>query len=645
MSLFESLNVATRGLTSSQLAINVTGQNITNAHTEGYSRKRIEQAAEWRRDGSYGQMGFGVEVYSINRVRDQFIDRLVNEESTRYGYYSIKDSSYARIEDIFAEPREFALNSLLNAFWNGWADVANNPESAGAREALRSTTESLVTQFHSVTTQLRSYKETINDEIEARVHKINEIAAGIHRCNVIISGSEGAIGNKANDTRDQRDLLLQQLAQLVDVDYFEDDHGILNVSTNGQMLVSAARNHELVMRRTELTEKDGYQYSRVEVSFALTGTAFEPKQGELRALMDVRDVDIPKYENYINELAKGLITEVNKIHQDGYTLSGLTFIDFFDSEPQNLNAANIKLGQAIKNDINNIAAGTGGKRKSVDDSLKYDHQTVKSDYANLNNIRLYDNYSSLTIFDNSTEPPTPLVEGTDYDIGTGPDRLLTFNTSITGPITIETTYDNSAYVVPHLEPGAVAYDVLDLKSINENYRFIYKDSLEISVINDYGNKVPLQEGKDYDVDYNTGIITFKYSATNAFDKLGTQVYINFDYHETGYGGPGDGDNALLLSQLRNKLLMQGDVFGNSTQTINQFYSGMLGRLGVERNDAAAGLETRAFALQQLMTRQDEVMGVNLDEEIADLIRYQHTYQASARFLTTVNTMLETLLNM
>jgi flagellar hook-associated protein 1 FlgK len=91
--------------------------------------------------------------------------------------------------------------------------------------------------------------------------------------------------------------------------------------------------------------------------------------------------------------------------------------------------------------------------------------------------------------------------------------------------------------------------------------------------------------------------------------------------------------------------MQGDVFGNSTQTMNQFYSGMLGRLGVERNDAAAGLSNRTDALKQLTTRQNEVMGVNLDEEIANLIQYQHTYQASARFLTTINTMLETLLNM
>jgi len=590
-SLFEGLNIATRGLSASQLGINVTGQNITNAGTEGYSRKRIEQSADWRRDGSYGQMGFGVEVYSINRVRDQFIDRLVNEESTRYGHYSVKDSAYARIEDIFNEPSNHALNSLLNDFWNGWDDVSKNPESAGARETLRSTTESLVTQFHYLTTQLRAYKDTINDEIEARVNKINEITAGIYRCNMAIAAAENTVGNKANDTRDQRDLLLQQLSKITDVDYFEDEHGILTVSSNGQMLVSQARNHELIMSRQEFVEEDGYRYSKVEVRLDLTGTAFIPKQGEMRALMDVRDEDIPRFEGYLNNLAKTLITEVNKIHQTGYALSGLSFIDFFNGEPENFSAANIKLGQAIKDDINNIAAGIGGK------IINIDHMRVNA----------------------PSTPPSP----------TDPIPALTISYTSVPPQAVNLHMQD---LEPPTSANGASYP---------QFRHINKGTLIIEI-----DGRTLQEGLDYYVDYQNAEIIFNDDdgAIAAAAMNGT-LHLTFDYNTTGYAGPGDGDNALLLSQLRNSLVMQGDVFGKSTQTINQYYSGMLGRLGTERNDAGAGLSTRAFALQQLMVRQNEVMGVNLDEEIASLIQYQHTYQASARFLTTINTMLETLLNM
>ncbi|MDR1830537.1 MAG: flagellar hook-associated protein FlgK [Candidatus Fibromonas sp.] len=603
MSLFESLNMATRGLAAAQLGINVSGQNALNANTPGYSRKRIEQSSEWRRDGSFGQMGFGVEVYAINRVRDQFVDRLVNQELTRYGYFSIKDASYSRIESIFGEPSDgdHALNGLLNKFWNSWAELANDPSKAGPRETLRSTAQSLVTQFHYLSTQLRSYKDTINDEIEARVKRINEITSTIHRCNVVITGTEGGLHHNANDTRDQRDQLLEELAQLVDVDYYEDEDGALVISSNGRLLVSNARNHELSMRREEMTGDDGYQYSRVEVFFAGTGNEFKPKQGELRALMDVRDVDIPKYEQYINDIAKTLITEVNKIHQNGYTLDGLTFIDFFNSDPDKLNAANIDLSQSVKNNINNIAAGIGGEKKSAE----------------------------LGSISKIGDPPPP--------------DAITIN-----------------QLFPPGDPigdSSSSYDLVNDTGTPDSphYRFIYKNSLEISYMDNDGVLQIMQEGKDYDIDYNTAQITFKYSATgpfapdgpgyNATNDAKLQIIIKFDYHENGYGGPGDGDNARLISQLQDKALMQSDSFGKSTQTINQFYAGALGRLGTERNEAEEGLGTRTYALEQLKIRQKEIMEVDINEEMANMMLYEHVYQASARFFTTVNSMFDTLLNM
>jgi flagellar hook-associated protein 1 FlgK len=587
MSLFENLNVATRGLSAAQLGISVTGQNITNASTEGYSRKRIEQSSEWRKDGSYGQMGFGVEVYCINRMRNQFVDRLVNQESTRHGYFSVKDNAFGRIEDVFQEPTDYGINALLNKFWDGWADVANNPDSAGARETLRSTAQSLTLQFNSIATQLRSYKDTINDEIEARVNRINQLTEGIYRCNVQITGAEGSLNHKANDTRDQRDKMLEELASLIDVDYFEDEHGALMLSSGGNMLVSLAKNHELMMTRTKVVEEDGYQYSRVDISHSLTGKEFKPNGGELRALMEVRDVDIPKYENYTNELAKSLITEVNKIHQNGYALSGLTFIDFFDSDPKNFNAANMRVSQAVKNDVNNIAAGIGGTIQNA--NIEY----TPILYADAMGIPL-------------TDPPSS---------------------------------------VP-----------LDLTTIDDRYRYLQKNSFKIEVVDT--TFVPpitreLQEGKDYVIDYTNARITFMDNATSRIlqdpnDPMNPdypmQILISFKHTATAFGGPGDGDNALALSQLRDSTLMQSDVFGKPTQTINQFYAGMLGHLGVERNEAANGYDTRVNALLQLKGRQDEIMGVSLDEEMASLIQYEYTYQASARFLQTVNTMLETLLN-
>jgi len=647
MSLFEGLGVATRGLAASQLGINVSGQNITNAFTDGYSRKRIEQNAEWRKDGSYGQMGFGVEVYAINRVRDQFIDRLVNQEQTRYGYFSVKDDAYNRIENVYQEPKDHALSQLLKNFWNNWMDVANNPSNAGARETLRSTTESMVTQFNYIATQLREYKDILNNEIESRVNRINELTAGISRCNAIIVNCEDQT-NKANDTRDQRDLMLEELAKITDVDYFEEENGAIVVTSNGTMLVSQTKNHELALKRVEHVDEAGYQYARVEVTSGPTGKPFIPKNGELKALLEVRDVDIPKYESYTNELARGLITEVNKIHQTGFSLSGLTSIDFFDSDPKNFNAANISLSAAVKKDVNNIAAGPGGKTISVNEIKSSASQTAVTVAAGDDTIYLKNFHTpqDIVIERNSVKVVditngTALREGTDYTVNydTG---VITFASPLIAPTDYDIDYNYSipTFNVPKLEDGGEPY-VVDLADYNTDYRFIEKDSLVVKDSN--GNL--LQEGKDYDVDYKTAKITFKYSATNAFEDPITQVSITFDYHKAGYGGPGDGDNALLISQLRDKAVMQGDVFGKSTQTIDQFYTGMLGRLGTERNTAGSGLQTRQDALETLKTQQNQIMGVDMNEEIANLIQFQHTYQASARYFSTINTMLDTLLNM
>jgi len=643
MSLFEGLGVATRGLAASQLGINVSGQNITNAFTDGYSRKRIEQNAEWRKDGAYGQMGFGVEVYAINRVRNEFIDRLVNQEQTRFGYFSVKDTAYNRIENVFQEPKDHALNQILKNFWNNWMDVANNPSHAGARQTLRSTTESMVTQFNYIATQLREYKDTINSEIEARVRRINELTDGIHRCNAIIVNCED-LTNKANDTRDQRDLMLEELAKLTDVDYFEEENGALVVTSNGHMLVSATKNINLSVKRVEHVDEAGYQFSKIEITYGPTGRQFTPKNGELKALLEVRDVDIPEYESYINELARSVITEVNNIHKDGFTLSGLTFIDFFDSDPSKFNAANMSLSTAVKKDINNIAAGTGGKTIGVNAIKSSAAQTVTVPASNQVYLKNFHAPQDIAIEKNSVKivdsvTGNVLKEGNDYtvDYNTG---IVTFAATPANNVKIDYNFSIPTFNVPQLVDGGEPY-VVDLAEFNTDYRFIEKNSL---VIKDTKGNL-LHEGKDYDIDYNTAKITFKYSATNAFDNPSNPISITFDYHKSGYGGPGDGENALLISQLRDKAVMQGDVFGKKSQTIDQFYTGVLGRLGTERNTVGSGLETRQNALEMLKTQQNQIMGVDMNEEIANLIQYQHTYQASARYFSTINTMLDTLLNM
>ncbi|HON11824.1 MAG TPA: flagellar basal body rod C-terminal domain-containing protein, partial [Chitinispirillaceae bacterium] len=121
--------------------------------------------------------------------------------------------------------------------------------------------------------------------------------------------------------------------------------------------------------------------------------------------------------------------------------------------------------------------------------------------------------------------------------------------------------------------------------------------------------------------------------------------VDFQYRSSGYLGPGDNTNSVAIAKLRSELTMEADLHGNYTATFTSFYSAFIGELGLSRSQAGACLETREFLVAQYESHQDAIAGVSLDEEMGNLIRFEHTYQASARLITTVNQMLDVLLNM
>lgn len=150
----------------------------------------------------------------------------------------------------------------------------------------------------------------------------------------------------------------------------------------------------------------------------------------------------------------------------------------------------------------------------------------------------------------------------------------------------------------------------------------------------------LIEGVDYHVDYANGTIQMLHDGYDSED-----LTVNFQYRTGGFAGPGDNSNALEIAKLRDKLIMNPDVLGNGSSTFAEYYGAMIGELGLSRNEASSNLETRTFLVDQYEAQQDSISGVSLDEEMANLIKYQHTYQAAARLITTTNSMLDVLLNM
>lgn len=559
MGLFDGLNIANRGLSASQMGIQITGENISNASTEGYSRKRVSLVADSRVDSSYGQMGLGVEILSVERIRDVFIDGQLNDQLSDLGYAETIDYALQRIENIHQEPSDTGLNNALDAFWNAWADVANNPSDRSSREALSSTTEILTDSFHYISEELRSYKTSINEQISSVVDEINNIGSQISLLNKQIMTCENKSTEQANDSRDQRDVLLSDLAKLTDISYFEDETGAVTVTVSGSMFISPQKVYPMEITTQTSRESDGYMFSSFNVKMSGSSDVLDPNGGELQALFEVRDTIIPSYESELDELAATVVSEVNKVHESGYNLYGLTGIDFFNENKTT--ASTIELSAAVSADSNNIAAASGG--------------------------------------------------------------------IISTPGTV--TMNSNNYLV-NLTDGTAGG--------NSQYRNLVTGSVEL--VNTTTGQT-LEEGadKDYVIDYELGLIQI--INTGSFGAADTYE-VDFQYNDSDFSGVGDGSNALAISGIRDENVTDPDSLGNFTHTIGEFYAGYIGRLGVERNEASAELETRTSLVEQLSTQQQSISGVNLDEEMANLIQFQQTYQASARFMTTISSMLEVLMN-
>lgn len=566
MGLFGALGIGTSGLSAAQLALDVTGQNISNANTEGYSRKRISVVSDSRRDGALGQIGNGTSVTHIERYRNEFIDAQIQSQLGSKGFYEQVDNAYERIENIFNEPSDTGLNQFLDNFWDSMADLSNNPSDLSARESVRANSVAMTNRFHAVSEELNAFRTSIDSNLSAHVETVNELTLKIQRLNTEIATVE--LGGKfnANDSRDNRDVALKELAEQIPIEVIEDSQGRVSITSGGSILIGPTDRVELTLYRDELELEDGTTRSEMFIRYGNLATRFEPEGGQIGGIFEIRDNILSQYEETLDQIATDLVVGVNAVHVNGYDLEEDTGIYFFD--PTKTKAGNIQVSADILSNVANIAAAKGGQ-------------------ASLPAI--------------NPVPATVLADGTVDLTDTALD-----------PVNFDQRYTN-------LMEGTVKVTLTPAGTV-------------------------LTEGvaNDFVVDHVNGQISF---VNAALIPPGSTVDIEFTYNDTGFGGIGDGENAVALAELKNGLLSAPDIMGENTQTLGEFYSSFIGQLGIDRNEAISNMETRDYILQQLSQRQSEVSGVSLDEEMANMIKFEHSYQASAKFISTIDQMLDILMNL
>lgn len=535
-STFFGFNIARSGLFASQRALNITGHNISNANTEGYSRQRLDirQASPMLLPNGQGMLGTGVETENITQIRNEFLDFKYRGEHMTYGEWESKFNTLDNIQAIFNEPSDSGIQTVLDQFFSSLHELSKTPESLTTRSLVRQRGIALATNLNHMSAQFDKLQRDTDFEITTTVDEVNGYSEQIRKLNESIYKAE-LDGSKANDLRDQRNLLVDKLSKLVNVDYYEDNQNRFHVLVNGKTLVSHLRNNKLKYeeRSSKLNPCDAENLHNISWE---DGSTFEPTTGKIKGLIDMRDnisgndKGIPYYMERLNEFADTFAEELNSVHKSGYDLDGNSGVYFFTingmstAEYKNhLLTKGLDGGAAEEVVVADIDAARAALETKIGaDPAKYKYKTVKE-------------------------------------------------------------IDGKFYIVDKVSASELTLS----KDIQDSDNGL--------------NKIAASDKNDPDL-------------------------------------PGNGENALAMVDIRHDT----DLFG--TGSPEDFVKSLISNLGVDTQAAERMKDNQVVLLNQVETNRQSISGVSLDEEMTNMIKFQHSFNANSRMITAMDEMIETIIN-
>ncbi len=349
MALINLLSIARSALASHQAATEATAHNIANASTEGYTRQRVTLSPEIPQPTAYGLLGRGVQLESFQRVRDDHLDRRFREESALAGRFTSLHGHLSELESIFGEPSDSGLGQTLDAFWAAWGNLSNDPSGGAARVQVQSQAQQVVRAFRGIDERVARVSDNAATQVDEAIATVNRLARDIGDLNQQITTAETG-SRSANDLRDRRDLLLDELAEIVPTRVLELDDGSASVIVGDTLLVD----HELAQQLEARTTPG------LGLAVGVRGSAgtFNLQSGQIAAHLEVANGELPRLRGQVDELVAALVTEVNAIHRTGITATGANGVDFF--EAGGLTADSIRLSRTVEFSIDEIAAGVTG---------------------------------------------------------------------------------------------------------------------------------------------------------------------------------------------------------------------------------------------------------------------------------------------
>lgn len=634
-----TLNIAVSGLVSLQRAIATAGNNIVNVNTKGYNRQVVEFVSQPSTLTGAGFLGNGVKTSGVRRVYNEFLVSQVRDYASSSANLTTKADLSGRINNLLADPSA-GLTANLQKLFAAIHSVANNPSSLPERQVVLSEAEALANQVQFLDSSLENLNAEINGRMRTVIEEINVLAINIARTNERIS-TIGAIGGGQipNDLFDLRDQLLTDLAAKVNIRTVDQNDGNINVLIgNGQPLVVGAQVTKLGVLVNEHDAgrvEIGY-VTRAELSTRITSLI---TGGELEGLISFRDQILDPARNKLGLVVVGLSESFNAQHKLGLDSRGIQGQNFFKPAqpvvlPKNGNAGSATISVNIT-DINQLQASDYLLRYDGTDwqlIRKSDNQsTTGSSSFSLDGLNINmsagavagDSYIIRPVLNAAAEfgleinqasqfAAAAALRSEDLISNSGDATLSDLKVSaqtgipLPGPITL--TFNPDA-----MAPGVPGFDIIGGPTTPIAYDPAV-DSL----------------GKSFSFP-SAGDLTFTLSGRPS---NGDRFIV-----ENNQAGVGDNRNALLLTKLQTARLMEANQ--SSYQDV---YGNLVAEIAVKTRQADVNLKTETTLLRQAQNARDSVSGVNLDEEAANLLRFQQAYQAAAQMVSVAQILFQTLID-
>ena len=618
------LNTSLTGMLAFQRALEVTGHNISNANTPGYSRQVAEFTT--RVGGGSGQnyVGGGTQISTIKRMYDALLVEQLRTAATGQARFGALNNLAGRVDSLLADA-DTGLNTGLQNFFNTMQDVSNNPSEIPTRQALLGEADGLANRFRSLDQRLDTLESEVNERLTLAVDDINRIAADIADTNdqIAIAG----VGALPNDLLDRRDALVLELSGLVSVSTIVQDDGALNVFVgSGQSLVLGANVQRFGTRGSEF---DPTRVSVVyEGSSGTTPLDTSLSGGTLGGLLEFRSRVLDPSRQSLGQTAVAFVDQFNTQHASGMDLRGNLGGDFFAIDPPRVLYSSNNTGTGtVTAAIDDLGAFTG-----ADYVLEFDGAAYSLTRA--------DTGQTVSMTGSGTAGDPFLADGISIELGGTPaagDRMMirgghnaagSIGTVITDPRAIALAAPTRAQaaianigdatisparVVDTTDPALLTSSVIEFTSptsytVNGAGNFTYTDGDPI-VIN--GSSVMI----------------------NGTPAVGDQFTI-----EANYGASGDNSNGLLLTDIQSIGVLDGGAIG-----IGESYAQLVASVGGTAHQIQAGLDAQNVIYNNAEDAVLSKSAVNLDEEAANLIRYQQAYQAAAQIVNVTKTLFDSLL--